>query len=182
MGCFAFQGARWPFVISCVASGQNQTISSCKERENRVLVARCPSTPHSGVSPAREISELITWSKSLASCSWQNHFWQQESIPETELAASISRYLKDPSGPHQSGARCTPRHLICTADNRCVRPRAVQASIHKIDYAPVARRYVSAHVNGPYSPAMRLFAGSKWHLHADRRFVRNRPNNFDCAL
>lgn len=29
----------------------------------------------------------------------------------------VSRYLEDPSGPHQSGARCTPRHLICTADN-----------------------------------------------------------------
>jgi len=38
-------------------------------------------------------------------------------IPETELGASISRYLEDPSGSHQSVARCTPRHLICTADN-----------------------------------------------------------------
>jgi hypothetical protein len=45
-----------------------------------------------------------------------NHIRQQP-IPETELATSISRYFEDPSGSHQSGARCTPRHLICTADN-----------------------------------------------------------------
>ena len=45
MGLLRVRARGGPFVISCVASGQTQTISSCKERENRVLVARCPSTP-----------------------------------------------------------------------------------------------------------------------------------------
>jgi len=40
---------------------------------------------------------------------WQIHIRQQP-IPETELAASISRYLEDPSGPDQSGA--VARHGI----------------------------------------------------------------------
>jgi hypothetical protein len=40
---------------------------------------------------------------------WQIHI-RQQLIPETELAASISRYLEDPSGPHQSGA--VARHDI----------------------------------------------------------------------